>query len=156
MIRISRMTDYGIVLLGCLQEDRSIAATSLVRTTGIPAPSVARLLRQLTRGGLLHSQQGPNGGYRLARPPQKITIAEVISVLEGPIALTACVDESETHCNAATICPVNGWWNTVNLAVKSALDSLTLEDLQTHVNQFIPQLPPKNIHKNISESARSL
>ncbi|MDA7981254.1 MAG: SUF system Fe-S cluster assembly regulator [Alphaproteobacteria bacterium] len=140
MIRISRMTDYGIVLLGCLQQHHPTSANTLVQTTGIPAPTTARLLRQLTQHKILSSQQGPNGGYQLAHPPENITIAQIINALEGPIALTACVDNSEIHCSTATLCPVNGWWNTVNNAVKNALESLTLADLQTHVNQFIPRI----------------
>ncbi|MDA8031903.1 MAG: Rrf2 family transcriptional regulator, partial [Alphaproteobacteria bacterium] len=73
------MTDYGIVLLGCLQQHHPTSANTLVQTTGIPAHTTARLLRQLTQHHILPSHQRPNGRYQLAPPPETITIPHILN-----------------------------------------------------------------------------
>jgi FeS assembly SUF system regulator len=100
MIRLSKLTDYAIVVMAQMARDRSALQTvpQLADRTGVPAPTVAKLLKLLTPAGLMTSHRGAAGGYTLARPAEDITMAEIIAALEGPIALTACVDGSEGHC----------------------------------------------------------
>ncbi|MFN8641238.1 MAG: SUF system Fe-S cluster assembly regulator [Candidatus Binatia bacterium] len=131
MIRISRLTDYGIVLLSHMaaQPDHVHTAAELAGETHLPLPTVSKLLRLLTREGLLQSQRGVNGGYGLARAPEAITVSRAVAALEGPIALTTCTSAIPTDCSHEPICPVRGHLNLINLAVRQALDAVTLADL---------------------------
>ena len=100
MLRIRRLTDYGIVLLAHLASDPRGAthnARELSAQTGLPLPVVSKILKHLTHSGVLVSQRGAKGGYGLARDARHITVAEIVSALEGPIALTECAD-GEGQC----------------------------------------------------------
>jgi FeS assembly SUF system regulator len=131
MIRIGRLTDYGIVLLSHMaaQPDAVHTANELAAETHLPLPTVSKLLRLLTREGLLQSQRGVNGGYGLAREPERITVSSAIAALEGPIAITTCTSAAPSDCSHEPICPVRGHLNLINLAIRQALDSVTLADL---------------------------
>ena len=143
MFRLGRMTDYGVVLLSYMEESRVTPASELVEKSAIAAPSVAQLLKRLTRARLLVSQRGVGGGYRLARPAEQITLAEIIRALEGPIALTACTDGTSDSCTVASFCQMHGWWNRVNGAVESTLEAITLADIRREIAESpFPALPP--------------
>lgn len=131
MIRISRLTDYGIVLLSHMAAapEAVHTATELAAETHLPLPTVSKLLRLLTKEGLLQSQRGVNGGYGLARAPERITVSSAVAALEGPIALTTCTSAMPSDCSHEPICPVRGHLNLINLAIRQALDSVTLADL---------------------------
>ena len=93
MIRVSKLTDYGIVLLSYFAhnaEKQPFSAKPLSEASQIPLPTVSKLLKMLTNTGLLVSERGRNGGYSLAKKPHEISVAQVISLLEGPLALTEC------------------------------------------------------------------
>jgi FeS assembly SUF system regulator len=134
MIRISRLTDYGIVLLTHMAAHRDHVhnASEAAAEAHLPLPTVSKLLRLLTKEGLLASQRGVKGGYELARAAQQISVAEIIAALEGPIALTACTVSSPSDCAHETLCPVRGHWNLINLAIRQALESITLADLASN------------------------
>ena len=110
MIRIGRLTDYGIVLLSHMaaQPDSVHTAAEVAAEAHLPAPTVSKLLRLLTKEGLLESQRGVNGGYGLARTPDRITVSNVIAALEGPIAITTCTSAAPSDCAHEPICPVRG------------------------------------------------
>ena len=97
--------------------------------TGIPLPTVAKLMKGLNKAGLVDSRRGAGGGYFLGRPAADITLADVIQAVEGPIALTACADTSEETCCIESVCPVQGKWNKANSAVRAALSEVTLADM---------------------------
>ena len=82
------------------------------------------------------SRRGVGGGYTLGRTPAEINLADVIQAVEGPIALTACADTSDEHCNIEAICPVQGKWNRVNSAVRAALTQVTLADMVADMAGF--------------------
>ncbi len=132
MIRMSKLADYGIVLMTELawrgEADENLSATELAGRTGLPAPVVSKILKALTKEGLLRSQRGANGGYALARLPERITVAQVIRAMEGPIAMTECL-EPHGDCRQEAVCPVRRNWNKINLAVEAVLDSITLLDM---------------------------
>ena len=92
MIRLGRLTDYGIVLMSHLAatDDGPHNARDLAAQTQLPLPAVSKLLKLLARAGLLTSSRGAKGGYALARPASEITVPQMIEALEGPIALTDC------------------------------------------------------------------
>ena len=129
MIRLNRMTDYAIVVLGKMGRDGVVSVAQLAQESGVPAPTVAKLLKQLAQAGVVVSQRGAAGGYALARAAADITVAEVIAALEGPISLTACVDGAEGHCEVERLCPMRGNWDRVNRAIRAALESVTLADM---------------------------
>jgi FeS assembly SUF system regulator len=147
MIRLNRLTDYGIVLMVQLaRADRAVrAATQLSAANGVPAPTTAKLLKQLAASGLVRSRRGAGGGYALARPAASITVAEIVAALEGPIALTACVDGSIEHCGVEAYCPMRGNWNRVNRAIQDALNEVTLADMAEPMLPFQPR-PRLDVH----------
>ncbi len=131
MLRLSKLTDYAVVVLVRLAGGATVQTSPGIATaTGIPEPTVAKVLKALAAAGLVTSQRGAHGGYRLSRPLATVPIAEVIAAIDGPIALTACVDGSATSCEVLSLCPVRGRWDPVNTAIREALTAITLADMQ--------------------------
>lgn len=130
MIKLSRMTDYAIVVMAQMStQDGLSTASRLAAETGVPEPSVAKLLKKLAREGLVRSYRGVNGGYALERNAADINVEEVIAALDGPIAITACVDGGAGDCVAENECPVRGNWTKVNDAIRMALREVSLAEL---------------------------
>lgn len=131
MLRLSKLADYATVLLVQLgQQDTLVTATALAAATGVPEPTVAKLLKGLAADGLVASHRGARGGYRLARSLSEISIAAVITSVDGPIALTACVDGR--ICEAKPLCALSsGQWDIVNNAIRSTLESINLADMSS-------------------------
>jgi FeS assembly SUF system regulator len=134
MIRISRMTDYGIALMTRIVQDwgeaGSFSSRDLAKDLGLPQPTVSKLLKSLTRADLLVSQRGANGGYELALPPEEISLTRLIDVLEGPIAMTVCsIDDAESSCDLESNCMLSGHWKWINRKIMEALGSVTLADI---------------------------
>ena len=136
MLRLSKLTDYAVVVLirlgdcqragdDCVQTSPGIAAA-----TGVPEPTVAKVLKALAGSSLVISQRGARGGYRLSRPLHAVTVAAVIEAIDGPIALTACVDGGGGGCEVGNICAVKGRWDPVNDTIREALLNITLADMQ--------------------------
>ncbi len=130
VLRISRLTDYGTVLLAHLAAHQATvcSAAGVAEATGIAPPTVSKLLKSLARAGLVTSTRGANGGYRLARPPQDISAADVIDALEGPVSITEC-SASDGDCEHEDVCSVGGAWQRINVAIRRALRDVTLNDL---------------------------
>ncbi len=130
MLRISKLTDYGTVILARLAQDAGaqLTATQLSQSTHVPLATVSKLLKQLQRHSLVTSTRGLRGGYRLARAPAAITAAEVLDALEGPVALTECASHSN-HCGIESSCGVNRAWQKVNSAIRRTLSEITLLEL---------------------------
>ena len=131
MIKISKMTDYGVVALTQIATARSDMLTSpeIALFTGLTVPTVAKLMRKLARAGVLVSHRGAHGGYSLASDPSEITIAEIVAALEGPIAVTACVDNSDDNCGVEQSCPMRGGWDRINRIILDTLETMTLADM---------------------------
>jgi FeS assembly SUF system regulator len=128
MFRLSKLTDYAVVVLIRLSRAMEVQTSpGIACATGIPEPTVAKVLKVLSGSGLVLSQRGARGGYRLGRPLGSIAVAEVIELLDGPIALTSCVDGG--GCDSATLCPMHGRWDPVNDAIRGALHGITLADM---------------------------
>jgi FeS assembly SUF system regulator len=131
MIRLTKQTDYGIVLLSQLvvSSEEHHNAPELSRETHLPLPMVSKILKLLARAGLLESHRGVKGGYRLARSPAAISVADVIAALDGPIAITECAPDSSEECSYEAFCRVRANWQRIHHAVHDALASVTLEDM---------------------------
>ena len=144
MIRITKLSDYAIALLTYFARnaERVLAARDLAAQAHIPLPTVCKVLKSLSRGELLVSQRGVNGGYRLARRPEEISIAEIIAAIEGPIALTECSTSVPGLCELEPVCPVRSNWRRINKAVRQALEALTLADMTQPLTQRSPTASP--------------
>lgn len=138
MLRLNRMTDYAIVILGQMAQDigRVRTAPALSDVTSVPLPSVSKILKTLSQAGLVTAHRGAKGGYSLDRLASEVTMTEVIQALEGPIALTACVDGAEDSCDVQHSCFMRGNWNRVNSAIHAALDAVTLADMMDPEEMF--------------------
>ena len=137
MLRVSRLTDYGTMILGCLAQgdEQSLSATRIAQATGLRLPTAQKLLKQLAGGGLVCSERGATGGYRLARPAGDINAVEILEALEGPMALTEC-SHSEGQCELELFCSVGGAWQQINRALRGALTEVTLADLRRSAPSF--------------------
>ena len=131
MIRITRETDYGIVLLSFMavapREDVS-TARDLAERACLSLPMASKILKALARAGLLVSQRGAKGGYGLAREPEKISVGDVIAALEGPIGITECAS-APGCCDQEPVCPARHGWRRVSDQVRQFLEKIPLSDL---------------------------
>ena len=130
MLRVSKLTDYATVVMTCLAEagDEVMSAQALAERARLEVPTVSKLLKQLAQSGLVASFRGASGGYRLARSPERISIAEIVIAMEGPIGMTECGARSGL-CNHEPHCGVRVNWQRINQAIASALSSVTLADM---------------------------
>ena len=133
MIKLSKLTDYAVVVLAEMARNPQslLSATVLAERTGVPEPTVSKVLKTLARHELISSTRGVSGGYSLSAKAEDISVTAIITAMEGPISLTACVSGSEDSCALLNMCGVNGRWSAVNDAIKSALAPITLADMVT-------------------------
>ena len=131
MFRLSKLADYGIVIMTNLarRPDRQLSAADIATEIQIPQPTVSKIMKMLARAGLLTSHRGAKGGYGLSRRGSEITVAEVITAIEGPIALTACIEEGEGACDIERLCPARANWQRINDAIRGALDGINIEEM---------------------------
>lgn len=130
MLRVGKLTDYATVILSVMAKDKNhvFAAMEMAALTGIALPTVSKILKILVNAKILMSVRGAKGGYLLAGEPNGITVAAIISALEGPIALTEC-SLSKQACAAASGCGIRANWHVINQTIYNALASVTLADL---------------------------
>jgi len=131
VFRISRLTDYGTLILVFLtgREQRLCSASEIATGTHVAQPTTQKLLKVLAKAGLVDSVRGTDGGYRLARDPDSITTAQILDVLEGPVAITECSTD-DSACELEPICQVGNAWQKINGAIRLALSDITLADLE--------------------------
>jgi FeS assembly SUF system regulator len=132
MIRLGKLTDYGLVLMSQMArrpQSELHTARDLAARCRLPLPTVSKLLKSLLQGGLLASYRGIKGGYSLARDPQLISVAEIISALEGPLALTECNMDVAGLCDLEPSCPIKDNQRLINQVVRGALEKVMLSDL---------------------------
>ncbi len=136
-MRLSSLADYAVVMMSAAARHCGVSgrlnATLLADETGIPLPTVQKLVSRLSSAGLIESTRGTGGGFRLARPPASISLADIIEAVEGPIAMTACVDEGRHDCLIEENCRVKPHWNVVNGAVRGALAGVSLASLSREI-----------------------
>ncbi|MCC5794409.1 MAG: SUF system Fe-S cluster assembly regulator [Chromatiales bacterium] len=136
MLRISRLTDYGtMILVHLARQEAFCSASDVAGGTRLALPTVQKLLKLLTRAGLVRSMRGAGGGYQLAREPESIDAAEIISALEGPLGITECSSE-ESQCELEHQCDVSAAWRRIDQAIRSALQEVKLADLAQLRREF--------------------
>ena len=130
MLRVSKLTDYATIVMTCLVDtgDGVLSAQCLAARARLEVPTVSKLLKQLAQAGLVVSTRGINGGYRLTRTPQRISIADIVIAMEGPIGMTECSAHAGL-CDHEPHCGVRVNWQRINQAIAGALESVTLADM---------------------------
>ncbi|MFM5924845.1 MAG: RrF2 family transcriptional regulator [Novosphingobium sp.] len=132
-MRLSSMADYAVVTMSAAARHcggARVSAAQLAQETGLPVPTVQRLVSRLTAAGLLRSSRGAGGGLKLARPAAAINLADIVEAVEGPIALTACIEQArDCGCNLEECCTVKPHWAHVNQALRGALAMVPLTQL---------------------------
>jgi len=137
-MRLSSMADYAVVTMTAAARHcggARVSAGQLAEETGLPAPTVQKLVSRLTAAGLLRSTRGVGGGLKLARPAAAITLADIVEAVEGPIALASCLEESSGGCQIEQACSVKPHWPVVNQALRGALAQVSLTQLSAGVVQ---------------------
>jgi FeS assembly SUF system regulator len=132
MVRLGKLTDYGLVLMTLFARGDGLplrTARDLAVESRLPLSTVSKLLKQLLQSGLLTSHRGIKGGYILAKEPREISVIEIISAIEGPMALTECSTDVTGLCNLESYCPIKTNQQIINQAVRGVLDKITLSDL---------------------------
>ena len=145
MLRLTKETDYGILVLACLARadtHEKLSTKSISEQSGVSYRMVCKILNLLMTKQLLISHRGIKGGYTLAKSASSITLEDAISALEGPIALTECSKETCT-CQAEATCFIQNHWSFINRAFKNALSGITLSAMVSQKS-----LPMFMEHKN--------
>ncbi len=131
MIRITRLTDYGIILLAYLASrprEQILTARDAAQECHLPVPMVSKIMKTLARGGILTSHRGVKGGYSLARVAERITVGDIIGALEGPIGITEC-SSNPGSCEQEPSCPVRINWQRISQAVRGSLEKIPLSEM---------------------------
>lgn len=131
MIKLSNLADYAVVIMTALaaRAPEKLNAADVSGATGVPQATVAKVMGHLARAGLLESHRGIGGGFALAKPPADICVADMIEAVDGPIALTNCIEDGRGDCSLTSICGMKPHWQVMNDAVRGALEGVTLEQL---------------------------
>ncbi|MDP3673892.1 MAG: SUF system Fe-S cluster assembly regulator [Novosphingobium sp.] len=131
-MRLSSMADYAVVTMSAAARHcghARVSAAQLAEETGLPAATVQKLVSKLSGAGLLRASRGAGGGLKLARPAAAISLADIVEAIEGPIALTACVEHGRHDCTLEGSCAVRPHWGAVNAAMRGALADVPLTRL---------------------------
>jgi len=131
-MRLSNLADYAVVTMSAAARHcggARVSAAQLAHETGLPAATVQKLVSKLSTAGLLRASRGAGGGLKLARPAAAISLADIVEAVEGPIALTACVEAGRHDCGMEGSCAVRPHWPLVNDALRGALAEVPLTRL---------------------------
>ncbi len=157
-MRLSNMADYAVVVMSAASRHcgtARVSATDLAAETGLALPTTQKLVSILTKAGLLRSARGTGGGIKLARPAAAINLADIIEAVEGPIAMTSCVDTGNHNCAMEGNCRMQAHWPVVNQAVRGALAGVSLVSL-TSPSPFVSspvETPLGGAHLHTSTSS---
>ena len=150
MLKLSRLTDYAVVILVRLAEQKDGATSSLLALeTGLSETTVAKVLKILSRCDLVLSRRGVKGGYKLARSLSEISVASVIMAMDGKIALTACVDGG--GCHNGVLCGLQGRWDIINHVIRTAFEEISLEDMRTYKKNTNSTDKNQSVHEEASQ-----
>ena len=140
MLRVTKLTDYATVVMTCLPEagEAVRSAQEVAERSRLELPTVSKLLKQLARAGLVDSCRGVHGGYRLARPAERISVADIVAAIEGPFGMTEC-SVHQGQCGYESHCGVRSNWRRISLAIETALKGVSLAEMT------MPRVPRKTI-----------
>lgn len=135
MLKLSKLTDYAVIVLGCLGEQggKPVSASFVSEKTRLPEPTVQKVLKMMSSAKIITATRGAMGGYIVPLSLACISIADVVEAIEGPLELAPCTNDVEADCALAKIYAPKNKWNKVNLAIKKTLDNIRVSDLVTPV-----------------------
>ncbi len=136
-MRITRKSDYGLRAMVQLAQSHGRAPISIgeiAAAQGIPDPFLEKIMQELKSAGLIAATHGRGGGYSLERPPDQISVREIVEALEGPMALVTCLDPT-LKCMIEEGCPTSSFWALINERFEEALGATTLADLLKSVDR---------------------
>ncbi|MGE5270723.1 MAG: SUF system Fe-S cluster assembly regulator [Thiohalocapsa sp.] len=130
MIILSKLADYGVIVATHLaaHPEQQATAAAIAAATRLPPATVAKLLKALAHAGLVTATRGAAGGYRLARQPMAISVAEVVAAIDGAIGMTQCSIHA-ADCERTLYCPTRPHWAAINRAVGAALSAVSLAEM---------------------------
>jgi FeS assembly SUF system regulator len=149
MLRISKMTDYAIMVMVELHASRGevLSAHALADRSSLELPTVSKVLKLLVKVGLVESFRGANGGYSMEMDAADISVAEIIAAIEGPIAMTECSVE-EGLCAQEAICSLRGNWQRISIAITKAMEGVSLAEMSKPVNPALSPLQITTLNTN--------
>jgi FeS assembly SUF system regulator len=152
MIILSKLADYGVIVATHLaaHPDRQANAAAVAAATRLPQATVAKLLKLLAHSGIVPATCGAAGGYRLARLPSAISVAEVVAAIDGDIGITECLVH-EAGCERTTYCPTRPHWSAINRAVGAALSAISLQHMVTPFAFAPAPVRPEAVNNKTSE-----
>jgi FeS assembly SUF system regulator len=150
MFKLSRLTDYAVVVLAALEQSRPdhVAVGGLAVATNLPEPTISKVLKLLNKAGIVQSVRGASGGYALKLKTGDISVLDIVCAIEGPFSVVACVEDSQDSCALQGACLMYGRWGLVNGALKDALGSVTLADMLQQQAQGLS--PHRHAHAEAS------
>ncbi len=143
MLKVSKLTDYGIGLMTCLARQRTVepvTARGMAATMALPLPTVSKVLKLLSGAGLLVSTRGASGGYALANKPEQISLVQMLEVFEGPMSVTECSGDHGCSCEIEVTCGLKANWNWINGQLMNTLQGITLEHMAGSVANEVQTL----------------
>ena len=131
MIKLSRMTDYAVMVLSIMAQDdkKQYSTAYLASETGLNEPTVAKILKLLVRHDILVSKRGSLGGYSFLKNTDTINMANILEAIEGQIALVDCVDHTKDCCDKADHCQIKGKWDPLNMAIQRMFEEMSLKQM---------------------------
>lgn len=140
-MRLSSMADYAVLMMSAASRHcgrARVNAAQLAQETGLPVPTVQKLVSRLSAAGLITSVRGAGGGFKLSRPAAAITLADIVEAVEGPIALAACSEAGRHDCTLEEGCTLRPHWPLVNSALRGALAGVSLTQLAAPALEDVP------------------
>lgn len=154
MLRVTKLTDYATVVMTVLAKSGTevLSATGIAQRSGLEIPTVSKVLKPLAQAGLVESYRGTHGGYRLSRSPEQISLLEIVEVIEGPLAMTACSDHGDA-CDLSASCDAAGNWQWVNRVLAETLATISLAGmLERHPDRTIAAADRRRISAVLQDS----
>ena len=138
MIKVSRMADYAVLLLCRMSKnkDKVYSAHDLFLSTSLPITTISKILTKLRKDQIVSSVRGVSGGYILSKDASKISVGDVIDIIDGKIALTVCIEENNNNCGLASMCPSHSNWQIINNAVSNALKAVSIEEMSAPLKGY--------------------
>jgi FeS assembly SUF system regulator len=131
MLKLSKLTDYAVIVLGCLakQDGKPVSASFVADQVKLPEPTVQKVLKMMASKKIITAQRGSTGGYIVPLSLSCISISDVVEAIEGPLELSPCHNDVAHDCALSKLYAPQNKWNKVNLAIKQTLDNIRVSDL---------------------------
>ena len=134
MLKLSKKTDYALMAIQYMASKgtaRVVNTKEIAEEYKIPVELLAKVLQKLGKKGLIASQNGPKGGYVLAKTPESISVLSIILAIEGHVGITECYHNEDSQCRQMARCNIRTPLRNIQNSIYSLLDSMSIEDMST-------------------------